>query len=142
MKIVNPKDLLGIKKIPYSCLPVPVIAEIAVAMFEGALKHGRHNYRKAEVIASIYFDAAKRHMDAFMEGEDIDPDSDIHHLSKAIASLIVLRDGIMNGMCIDDRPPKSMNGKWMEDLNKKVEDLLERYPDPKDPFLENESDSK
>ena len=40
----NPKDALGILKVPASTLSAPVTAEVGVAMFEGALKYGRHNY--------------------------------------------------------------------------------------------------
>ena len=136
METPNPKDLIGVNKIPYSCLPAPVVAEVAVAMYEGALKYGRNNYREAKVISSIYLDATKRHMDAFLEGEDIDPDSDIHHLSKAIASLMVLRDGIISDQWIDDRPIQISDKEWMIRLNEKVETLRKKNPKSKEPYIQ------
>ncbi len=123
----NPKDALGILKIPYSTISQPVLAEVGVAMLEGALKYGRHNYRAIGVRASVYFDAVMaRHMPAWWEGEDIDPDSGLHHITKAIAGLCVIRDAMIQGKFIDDRPPKSPAG-WQEALNEKVKVLLEKY---------------
>lgn len=132
----NPKDSVGIKKVPMSTVPAPVMAELGVAMLEGALKYGRHNYRVIGVRASVYYDATVgRHMQLWWEGEDIDPDSGLSHITKAIASLVVLRDAMIRGNWVDDRPPKSADG-WMNDLNKKVIDLLQKYPDPKAAYTE------
>jgi hypothetical protein len=93
-KETNPKDGVGFNKSPmFSYIPRPVVAEVGLAMMEGGHKYRRHNYRAAGVTASIYLDAADRHMSAFWEGEDFDPDSKakLSHITKAIASLIVLR---------------------------------------------------
>lgn len=106
----NPKDVLGIRKVPMSTVPANVLAEIAVGMLEGAVKYGRHNYRGVGVRASVYYDAAMRHLIAWWEGEDIDTDpgsARLHHVTKAITSLIVLRDAMMQEMLDDDRPPPS-----------------------------------
>lgn len=134
-KETNPKDSIGISKTPLSTISVPVIAEVGLAMLEGALKYGRHNYRVAGVRASIYFDATFRHLGAWWEGEDIDPDSGLSHITKAIAGLTVLRDSMLQENWVDDRPPKSKDG-WIQEFNKKVKKLLEKYPDSKEPFTE------
>lgn len=125
----NPKDVMGVKKVPMSVLPAPVMMEVALGMAEGAMKYGRHNYRVIGVRASVYYDATQRHLKAWIEGEDNDPDSKINlsHISKAISSLTVLRDAMMRGMMEDDRPPKSKDG-WMNELNAKMEQLLVIYP--------------
>ncbi len=131
----NPKDALGIKKVPASTIPAPVMAELGVAMLEGALKYGRHNYRVIGVRASVYYDAVMaRHMPCWWEGEDVDPDSGVHHLTKAIASLVVLRDAMIQGTWVDDRPPPSPVG-WIKPLNEAVSKLLEKYPNPVPPYL-------
>lgn len=106
-KPTNPKDSIGIRKAPLSVVPMGVIAEIGVAMLEGASKYGRHNYRGVGVRSSVYFDATMRHLIAYWEGEDIDPDSGMSHITKALASLSVWRDAQMQDMCTDDRPPRS-----------------------------------
>ena len=136
---LNPKDVVRVGKAPVSVIPATVIAEAGVAMLEGALKYGRHNYRVARVRASVYYDASIGHIADWWEGEDIDPDSDLSHITKAIASLVVLRDAMMRGMMIDDRPPKSPAG-WRATLNARAKALTERYPDPKPAFLECDRD--
>lgn len=136
VKPSNPKDAVGIKKVPASVIPAPVVGELGLAMLEGALKYGRHNYRKVGVRASVYYDAVMaRHMPAWWEGEDIDPESGLSHITKAIASLVVLRDSMIRGNWVDDRPPKS-NTEWINELNKKAAALIEKYPDPATPITE------
>jgi|GEM_PF-1932766 len=134
-KPTNPKDAVGIRKVPFTTLPMPVIAEVGLAMLEGARKYGRHNYRIGGVLASVYVDAANRHLIAWWEGEDIDPASGLSHITKAIASLVVMRDTMLRGQCVDDRPPVSATG-WMEILNQAASDIIDRYPDAKEPFTQ------
>lgn len=127
-KDTNPKDACGTAKVPRSTVSAVVMGEVGLAMLEGARKYGRHNYRVAGVRASVYYDATNRHLDDFWEGVDIDPESGIHHLSKAIASLMVLRDSIIQGNWIDDRPPKSPAG-WQQEQNAKAAAILAKIPD-------------
>lgn len=137
LKPSNPKDSVGIKKIYFSVLPWGVIAEVGLAMLEGALKYGRHNYRGVGVRASVYFDATIRHLTDWWEGEDIDPDSQLSHITKAIASLTVLRDSMLRQNWSDDRPPR-MNSGWIQELNKKAAVLVEKYPEPAKVWMEKE----
>lgn len=109
-KPTNPKDALGIRKRPFSVIPWGVVTEVGLALLEGALKYGRFNWRTAGVRASVYFDATMRHLTAWWEGQDIDPISGLHHVDKAIASLTVLRDAMLQDMLTDDRPPK--HNEW------------------------------
>lgn len=126
-KPTNPKDTIGIKKAPLSCVPMPVVAEVGVAMLEGAAKYGRHNFRAVGVRASVYFDATMRHLVAWWEGEDTDPDSGVSHITKALASLMVLRDAQRNGLCTDDRPP--VPAPFYPELNEKAAAVLECHAD-------------
>lgn len=121
----NPKESLGISKVPMSTVPMTVMAEVGVAMLEGARKYGRHNWRHAGARSSVYFDAAMRHMMAWWEGEHIDPDSGLSHVTKAISSLVVLRDSAIQGVLTDDRPPISAN--CTSELNKLVAHIQEKY---------------
>lgn len=130
-KETNPKDAVGVAKVSESCIPQGVIGELAIAMFEGARKYGRHNYRVAGVRASVYFDATMRHMKGWWEGEDLDPESGASHITKTIATLVVLRDAMMNGMMTDDRPPPMKDPDWQRKLNALAADLIGKYPDPK-----------
>lgn len=135
VKDSNPKDAIGSKKAPLSTLSMPVCFEVAGGMLEGGCKYGRHNYRVMGVRASVYYDATMRHLAAWWEGQDIDPDSGMHHVSKAIASLFVLRDAMIHNKCYDDRPPRAPED-WMKEIQKHTDEILARYPDPKPPYTQ------
>lgn len=133
----NPKDGIGIRKWrQFVTVPFTVIAEVGVAMLEGGLKYSRHNYRVAGVRASVYVDAAIGHIMQWWEGEDLDPDTNLSHITKAIASLVVLRDAMIQDMLNDDRPPKAKLGKVRNDLQSVVNNMFEKYPDPKSAVTE------
>lgn len=137
LKDSNPKDAIGAKKPPLSTIPCPVLFEIANAMLEGACKYRRHNYRISGVRMSVYYDAAMRHLMRWWEGEDIDPDSGVHHISKAIAGLVIIRDAMMRDMAQDDRPP-STDPSWIEDAQKSTDAVLGRYPEPLPPYVKED----
>ena len=134
-KDTNPKDAVGIKKVPLSVVSAPVLMEIGLGMMEGARKYRRHNYRVAGVRASVYYDAAMRHLMSWWEGEDIDPDSGLSHISKALACLSVLRDSMILENWNDDRPPKHKDG-WVQEYNKKAKEIIEKYPEELEPYTE------
>lgn len=137
VKDTNPKDAVGTKKWrQYSTVPTSAVWAMGVAMLEGARKYGRHNYRVAGVRASVYVDAAKGHIDQFWEGENIDADSGLHHVVKAMASLAVLYDSIVQENWVDDRPPKQNLDKLRNELQEKVNAIFQKYPDAKPPFTE------
>ncbi len=136
-KGVNPKDVIGSAKNPHGCISRAVLAEVGLAMMEGARKYRRHNYRVTPVRAEVYFDAANRHLDAWWEGENIDPDSGLPHLTKAIASLFVIRDAIINGSWYDDRPPKVPEEHW-KFIKERTAELLKKLPESKPPYTEIE----
>lgn len=140
-KDTNPKDAVGTKKVPFSTISAPVLAEVGLAMLEGARKYGRHNYRVAGVRASVYYDATFRHLTAWWEGENIDPDSGLSHITKAIAGLMVLRDSILMENWIDDRPPKVKKG-WVQELNKKTGEIIDKYPNALNPYTEIDERNK
>src|SRR3990167_7482182 len=134
-KQTNPKDAIGSAKAPISTVSAPVIMEMGLGMLEGAAKYGRHNYRVAGVRASVYYDAAMRHLMAFWEGEDIDTESGIHHIGKALSCLSVLRDAMFQDKWYDDRPPKVKDG-WVQEMNAKAKEILAKYPHPLPPYTE------
>jgi hypothetical protein len=127
VKPTNPKDAVGVRKAPMSTVPGGVLAEIGTAMLEGTVKYGRYNYREAGVRASVYYDAAMRHLIAWWEGEDIDPDSGMSHITKLLACMTVFRDAQMQGMVEDDRPPKSVN--FYNNLNELSGNIIDKYKD-------------
>lgn len=133
----NPKDAVGTRKWRnFVTVPFTVMIEVAIGMLEGARKYGRHNYRVAGVRASVYIDAAKGHLAQWWEGEDIDADSGLSHVTKAICSLVVLRDAMIQDMLTDDRPPKANLGPWRDEMQKVVDGIFERHPNPVPPYTE------
>ena len=75
------------------------------------------------------------HVMQWWEGEDIDPESGLSHLTKAIASLVVLRDAMLQqDKFVDDRPPGANIGPLREELQAVVEGLFEKFPESKPAF--------
>ena len=124
LKDTNPKDAIGCTKPPVANVPLSVISEVGMALAEGQYKYGGYNWRVIGVRASVYWDATFRHMKAWWEGEDADPDSQLSHVTKAISALIVLRDAMIQDNWTDDRPPRSkQTAKAVSDQYKQ---MLER----------------
>lgn len=144
LKSTNPKDSIGIRKPRcYHVLSGHVQRLVSLAMMEGAMKYGSHNYRVAGVRASVYYDATLEHLDSYWEGETTDPDSGLPHVIKAIASLYVLADAIVQGKCEDDRPPNFVNlQEFKKSLQPIVDDLFRKYPNPVKGYTQKEIDKE
>lgn len=112
----NPKDLIGNTKVSISKFPVIGTIMGAMAMMDGAAKYGPYNWRDKEVIASIYIDAAKRHLDCWFEGQETASDSKVHHLGHAIACCAILLDAQAKNKLVDDRPKDVDNLDFLEKL--------------------------
>lgn len=102
-KETNPKDAIGSNKLPLHLWPTTATAMGCVGMANGMLKYGRSNFRAIGVRASIYVDACKRHLDAWFEGEECDPEDGVPHLSAALACLAIIVDAKAAGKFTDDR---------------------------------------
>jgi len=138
IKDSNPKDAIGMSKIPLgSVIPGQVLVGMALGMLEGACKYRRHNYRVVGVRASVYYDAAKRHLDAWWEGQDMDGEAaiPIHHLDKLLSDIAVLRDAMLQDKCFDDRPPPVKNQRWIQEANARTKELLAKFPNAKPPYV-------
>ncbi|QZI68690.1 DUF5664 domain-containing protein [Pseudomonas protegens] len=103
LKPSNPKDLIGSGKLPLHLWPVTATALGSLGLLDGMLKYGRSNFRAVGVRASIYYDAASRHLNAWFEGEAVDPDSGLPHLAHALACLAIIVDAEAAGKLNDDR---------------------------------------
>lgn len=136
IKDTNPKEALGIEKVPLHPVPCEVLMELGLAMMEGGRKYGTHNYREMGIRASTYYDACQRHLMSWWEGEDIDPDSGIHHVIKAMACLLVVRDSMHMGNVVDDRPLQLPSKIDIDSLNQRAKDIIEKYPECKAPYTQ------
>lgn len=141
-KETNPKYQAGIKKAPLHCIPTGPLFELGLAMLEGSRKYGRHNYRAIGVRASVYYDAATGHIIDWWEGEDIDPDSGVHHLIKAMACLLVVRDSMLMGNFNDDRPLRYPERHGRADFNEQVKGIVDKIPNCVEPYLESNKETR
>ena len=103
---MNPKEKQGLKKPQMHLIPYRVMVFVAKVMLHGAEKYGAWNWREKKIMASQYISANYRHMGAWSEREELDPESGLNHIFHAIATLLILADAIIGGNLIDDRPKK------------------------------------
>ena len=120
LKPSNPKDIIGSVKMPLHLWPETATLMGCLALLDGALKYGRSNFRAVGVKASIYVDACKRHVNRWFEGEELDPDSGVPHLSHALACLAIIIDARAAGKLNDDRMMKGGYMKLVEELTPHV----------------------
>lgn len=107
VKPTNPKDQIGCKKLPIGSVPSSCEMFAALAFLEGQCKYGRYNWRLAGVSSAIYYDAMKRHMMKWWNGQDNDPKTDVPHLASVIACASIILDAQLCGKLTDTRPPAS-----------------------------------
>ena len=100
--------------------PVSLISDIAnLAEAEvldfGAYKYGRHNWRQGLEWSRI-IDAVLRHIHAFNNGEDLDPETGFSHIAHARAGLGFLLEYLETHKELDDRyvKPKQEPDEYME----------------------------
>lgn len=65
----NPKDAIASTKLPLHLWPATATAMGCLGMLVGRQVYGRENFRTLGALASVYVDACKRHLDAWMEGK-------------------------------------------------------------------------
>lgn len=129
MKPTNPKDIIGSDKLPLHLWPETATALGCLGLLEGALKYGRSNWRAVGVKASIYYDACKRHLNKWFEGEELDPDSGLPHLAHALACLAIVVDAEAAGMLTDDRQYRGGYAAFIATLTPHVARLKANYAD-------------
>lgn len=97
-------------KPPLAALPWAGVREVAMVQAYGHSKyHDYNNYRKGmEVTRNL--SCAVRHISEFMEGNDLDPESNRNHLAHAACRVLFVLQNIHDGVAIDDRYKKQMNG--------------------------------
>lgn len=85
-----------------SLIPKDAIWGMGAALAYGEKKYGTNNFRNG-IAFSRLADAAQRHLTAWMEGENQDPESKLSHLDHAMASLAMLKFMDVNRQDQDDR---------------------------------------
>lgn len=101
----NPKDAIGDAKLALHLVSPIVKCYQAIAHWLGNVKYGAWNYRAGGARASVYVSALHRHIDAWWEGQEVDPVDGTPHLANAMACIGILIDAKHSGKLTDDRPP-------------------------------------
>lgn len=100
----DPKAAAGLLKVDLSMVPSGAIIEEAKVLAIGAAKYGFHNWRTGEGIrARVYTAAIMRHLLAYQDGEDTDPESGFSHLAHIRATAGILLDAKAVDKLIDNR---------------------------------------
>ena len=89
-------------KLRMSLVPASLGRYTAAVLAYGAIKYSANNWRKGGNWTEIY-ESLQRHVDSFREGEDLDPESGLPHLSHAAFNLMVLIEFFDKGLGNDDR---------------------------------------
>lgn len=128
-KPTNPKDAIGVLKVPLHLISGVVKAYQAIAHYLGNVKYGAWNYRAGGARASVYVSALHRHIDRWFEGEEYDQADGTPHLANAQACLNILIEAKYGGNLVDDRPPS----RDLSPIYKEMEGIMARiqaqYPD-------------
>lgn len=90
-------------KLRYDLLPPEMLEETAKILTEGANKYGERNWEEG-MDWSRPFGALQRHVWAWWNGEDTDPETGESHLSHALCCLAFLSAFEKRGIGTDNRP--------------------------------------
>lgn len=129
VKDTNPKAAVGDTKVPLAlCSPIAE-AHWALAQFAGMNKYGAWNWRAAGVRVSTYVSAMRRHIAAYVSGEEFDPVDGTHHLGNIMACAAILLEAREAGMLTDDRPPSIEIRNVYREVEEQMAVLRKQYAD-------------
>jgi hypothetical protein len=117
----NPKTSEGVKKRQLQLVPLSILEAMAGPFTLGAEKYGPFNYLVVPVHASTYLGAALRHIAAYQNGEETDPDTGECHLHSALASLGIIVAARAAGTLVDDGNALDVYHEWLAVRQEKKE---------------------
>lgn len=142
LKSTNPKDRIGITKVPLHFCPLSGQIHEALALLDGACKYGLYNWRHENVAASVYIAATLRHLLKWYNGRNNDHDSGVHELGHAKACLSIILDAQESDKLVDDRPPADSSPELLDKYASEVVRILTKHGklEPRTPtIVEQES---
>lgn len=113
----NPKDRMGLAKVPFSLIPSSAQVFMAMGLKVGAAKYGPFNWRIEPVQGRVYLEAAQRHLLLLLDGEDFDRDTGYHHGSFVLSTMAIYLDAMVHGTLIDNRAIAGSSGKLVAYFN-------------------------
>lgn len=115
-------------KAPMSLLSTTALRQISEVLAFGAKKYAPDNWRGGMAWRRL-IDASLRHLTAFADGENTDPESGLPHLAHAACCLMFLQEYQAKAMGTDDRfqpavtPPLKPEVKLVEHKDHRVGDM-------------------
>lgn len=108
----------------HDLIPVPALSLLARLYGKGAEKYAEHNWRKGYEWSKSYA-AAQRHMQLFWDGEDIDEEMGLPHVTCATFHMMALATFMSEHPEFDDRykRPQPVDS----DPNQMMFDLLRNF---------------
>ena len=88
-------------------VPIQLTRGVAEGFTYGAKKYEKHNWRLGREWSTPY-DSAMRHMLAWWDGADNDPESGLNHLKHAATNLAILLHHLEKHPDQDDRPDREV----------------------------------
>lgn len=125
----NPKRQFGLASIPLHLWSPLASAYGSLGLYNGSLKYGRNNFKATPVEASIYIAAAKRHLEAWSEGEEYDPADGVPNLGGVLANIAILLEARAAGTLVDDRQMGTGYLKEREHLKEIMKNVTEIHKD-------------
>lgn len=89
-------------KLPVGLISTTALRKLAAVLQFGAQKYAAHNWRKG-IEWQRTIDAALRHLMAYNNGEDIDPESGLSHAAHAMCNLMFLLEWEETHRDLDNR---------------------------------------
>ena len=89
-------------KLRWGLVPQSALEPMVRVLEFGAQKYDDHNWKKGLSITETC-ESLKRHLDAFMEGEDNDPESGLSHIGHIQCNALFLSYMMKNKPEMDDR---------------------------------------
>ena len=90
-------------------LPPKAIVEISKVLTFGAAKYDAENWRKLDDLQNRYTAGALRHIFAHMDGEELDPETNLSHLAHAMCCLLFKLEIELENAQIEEEKPREVD---------------------------------
>ena len=117
----NPKTVHGVSKPGIEGVPPAPLFMVGEVMRLGIRKYGLTNWRHEPITASVYYNAAMRHVFSWWDGQNNDLESGQPHLAHAVACLLILMDAKLTHDLNDDRPSAGLTPGYLAVATRRLE---------------------
>lgn len=114
--------------------PRVALEQMAYAFQLGEKKYGRYNFHKG-MEASRLVAATLRHVCAWNEGENADPESGKSHLGHALACIAMILEQERRGTLKDNRPVQVVDNKAEDGFTKLTDTIVDKYASMGGPMI-------